>query len=130
MLAVIQLATQPRFVAIDNGLAVAGQSGTLAGRFIGSPLAGKLHAKTGSISGVAGLVGYVAGPDALRFAFIANGSFSTGAGEQLQADVAAAVAATPALVGTDRSGAAALTSRASVGLATRADAPRNCFADL
>jgi D-alanyl-D-alanine carboxypeptidase/D-alanyl-D-alanine-endopeptidase (penicillin-binding protein 4) len=95
MLGVIDLASRPKFAAIDQGLAVAGSTGTLADRFIGDPLAGKLRAKTGSISGVVGLVGLIDGPDNLHFAFLANGDFSAGAGAQLQADVARAVGATP-----------------------------------
>jgi serine-type D-Ala-D-Ala carboxypeptidase/endopeptidase (penicillin-binding protein 4) len=95
MLQLIELATQPKFAAIDLGLAIAGRSGTLAERFVGDPLAGKLRAKTGSIAGVVGLVGVIDGPDDLRFAFLANGDFSAGAGAALQAEVAQAVASTP-----------------------------------
>ena len=97
LLQVIELATEPRFAAIDRGLAVAARTGTLAARFVGDPLAGRLRAKTGSIAGVVGLVGVVDGPDDLRFAFLANGDFSTGAGAGLQADVARAVASVPDL---------------------------------
>ena len=97
MLQLVGLAGQPRFAAIDRGLAIAARSGTLVNRFVGDPLAGKLRAKTGSISGVVGLVGVIDGPNHLRFAFLANGAFSSGAGAQLQADVARAVGATPDL---------------------------------
>ena len=79
MLAVIELSDRPKFAAIDKGLAVAARTGTLAERFVGEPLAGKLRAKTGSIAGVVGLVGDVDRPDELRFAFLANGNFSTAA---------------------------------------------------
>ena len=57
------------------------QTGTLAERFVGDPLAGKLRAKTGSIDGVVGLVGVIDGPDDLHFAFLANGDFSTATGD-------------------------------------------------
>jgi D-alanyl-D-alanine carboxypeptidase/D-alanyl-D-alanine-endopeptidase (penicillin-binding protein 4) len=97
MLQLIELATRPKFAAIDLGLAIAGRSGTLAERFLGDPLAGKLRAKTGSIAGVVGLVGVIDGLDDLRFAFLANGDFSAGAGAALQAEVARAVASTPDL---------------------------------
>ncbi len=76
---------------------IAAQTGTLAGRFGGGPLAGKLRAKTGSIGGVVGLVGVVDGPDELHFAFIANGDFSDAAGAQLQTEVGDAVGSTPDL---------------------------------
>ncbi len=95
MLRLIELATEPRFAAIDRGLAVAGRTGTLAQRFVGDPLAGKLRAKTGSIAGVVGLVGIVDGLDDVHFAFLANGDFSGDAGAQLQVEVARAVGAVP-----------------------------------
>ncbi len=97
MLGVIELSSQPRFAAVDKGLAVAGRTGTLAERFVGGPLAGKLRAKTGSIAGVVGLVGVIDGADDLHFAFLANGNFSAGAGSDLQNQVAAAIGATPDL---------------------------------
>ena len=97
MLKVIETASRPKFAAVDKGLPIAGRTGTLVDRFVGSPLAGKLRAKTGSISGVVGLVGVVDGPDDLHFAFVANGDFGVGRGAQLQADVATAVGSTPDL---------------------------------
>ncbi len=97
MLPVIELSSQPKFAAVNKGLPIAGQTGTLVGRFLGGPLAGKLRAKTGSITGVIGLVGVIDRPDELHFAFLANGDFSSGAGSQLQADVASAIGSTPDL---------------------------------
>jgi D-alanyl-D-alanine carboxypeptidase/D-alanyl-D-alanine-endopeptidase (penicillin-binding protein 4) len=44
--------------AIGDGLPVAATSGTLQRRFRGTPIAGRLRAKTGSIRGVAALAGY------------------------------------------------------------------------
>jgi len=75
--------------AIIDGLAVAGRTGTLATRLAGSPLVDRLRAKTGHISGVVGLAGLIA-PNA-RFAFVANGDFTTETGEQLQDAVAGAI---------------------------------------
>ena len=78
-------------------LAIAGRSGTLTDRFKGHPLEGKLHAKTGALAGVVGLVG-VADPEAptpLRFAFLVNGSFSEPVGRQLQERLGAVLATYP-----------------------------------
>jgi D-alanyl-D-alanine carboxypeptidase/D-alanyl-D-alanine-endopeptidase (penicillin-binding protein 4) len=84
--------------AIDSGFADAGETGTLALRFIGHPLAGRLHAKTGQLDGVVGFVG-ILDPQArrpeVRFAFLANGDFSTEGGQALQQAVAEALATYP-----------------------------------
>ena len=55
-------------------LPVAGFSGTLKNRLVGTAAAGKVHAKTGSMSNVRALSGYVTreGGDRLAFAAIAN----------------------------------------------------------
>jgi serine-type D-Ala-D-Ala carboxypeptidase/endopeptidase (penicillin-binding protein 4) len=97
LLQIVEITNRPKFAAVDRGLAVAARSGTLVGRFVGNPLAGRLRGKTGSIDGVVGLAGVIEGPASLRFAFLANGDFSVEAGAQLQADVAIAVGDTPRL---------------------------------
>ncbi len=69
-----------RSSAIWQGLAVAGETGTLAKRFVATSAAGRLHAKTGSLDGVSALAGFVepasaAGADdapEVRFAVISN----------------------------------------------------------
>lgn len=43
-------------------LAVAGESGTLKGRFVGTPVAGKFQGKTGTLTGVTTLAGYLEPP--------------------------------------------------------------------
>jgi D-alanyl-D-alanine carboxypeptidase/D-alanyl-D-alanine-endopeptidase (penicillin-binding protein 4) len=60
---------------LDRALPVAAQTGTLFKRFLGTPVAGRLRAKTGSITGVAALTGRVVGPsgEELTFSFLQNG---------------------------------------------------------
>jgi D-alanyl-D-alanine carboxypeptidase/D-alanyl-D-alanine-endopeptidase (penicillin-binding protein 4) len=62
------------FAAINAGLPQSGKPGTLRDRFGGTPAATAVHAKTGSISGVNALSGYLERPDGttLVFSVIAN----------------------------------------------------------
>lgn len=56
------LAILDRFSERDvlyQSLSIAGQTGTLAGYFVGDPLEGVMRGKTGSLTDVKGLVGYV-----------------------------------------------------------------------
>jgi D-alanyl-D-alanine carboxypeptidase/D-alanyl-D-alanine-endopeptidase (penicillin-binding protein 4) len=76
-------------------LAVAGRSGTLSPRLVGTPLEGKLRAKTGSLNGVSGLAGYLDGRRGLSFAFLANGPLSESAGRLLQDRLVALLAGYP-----------------------------------
>ncbi len=57
-----------------DGLAVAGETGTLDDRFIGSPAEGLVRAKTGSLRDVTALAGFVEVPDTdmLTFAVVVN----------------------------------------------------------
>ncbi len=71
-LAVLNLADQTLYQPVLDGLAVASQTGTLVDRFNGTPIAGKLDAKTGSLDGVAGMVGVETVAAPLRFAFLDN----------------------------------------------------------
>jgi len=84
-----------QFHAVADGLPVAGRSGTLATRFVGSPLQGKLAAKTGSLDGATGLVGTLDVTRPLEFAFVANGAFPEVTGIALREEVARILARFP-----------------------------------
>ncbi len=58
-----QLARGPLAESYRATLAVAGESGTLKRRFLGTPVAGNLQGKTGTMSGVTTLAGYLQPPD-------------------------------------------------------------------
>ena len=76
----------PHFGVLREALPVAGEDGTLAGRFLSTAGSGNVRAKTGSLSGVRALAGYVedAAGDTLVFALLLNGYAAPG-------DVAAAI---------------------------------------
>lgn len=98
-------ALQPRETTapVRDGLAVAGETGTLALRFIGTPLEGRLRAKTGYLNGVTALTGILETEQgrSLTFAFLANGEFDETGAFQLQSDVATAIAAYPDVPASD-----------------------------
>jgi D-alanyl-D-alanine carboxypeptidase/D-alanyl-D-alanine-endopeptidase (penicillin-binding protein 4) len=91
------LASALRSIPGDVGswLAVAGRSGTLVERLVGTPLEGKVAAKTGSLRGVTGLAGFVDGRRRLSFALLANGDFSEAGGRLLQDRLVALLANYP-----------------------------------
>jgi D-alanyl-D-alanine carboxypeptidase/D-alanyl-D-alanine-endopeptidase (penicillin-binding protein 4) len=86
----MDLGAEARFRSIWDGLAVAGRTGTLVHRLIGTPLEGRLHAKTGSIDGVVAFVGWIDAPRPIHFAFIANGTIPSA--RELGDDVVLAIA--------------------------------------
>ena len=63
------MARSPHFNAYYDSLPVAGIDGTLAERFAGSPAEGHIHAKTGTITHVNSLSGYMDLPNGDRLAF-------------------------------------------------------------
>jgi serine-type D-Ala-D-Ala carboxypeptidase/endopeptidase (penicillin-binding protein 4) len=63
----------PRYASFAAGLPQSGLAGSLRNRFLGTPLAGRVKAKTGSISRVHSLSGYIElGGRTLTFSVIAN----------------------------------------------------------
>ena len=65
---------QPWFDSFLNGLALAGRTGTLANRFLGTPAAGNVRAKTGSVREARALSGYLttAGGRRVVFSLVVN----------------------------------------------------------
>lgn len=85
---------------LAQGFPVAGKTGTLQNRFQSNPATGRLRAKTGALSGVTALSGWVDRLDdvSVGFSMLANGSFSDLEGKQLQEDLGAVLATPPAPV--------------------------------
>jgi len=65
----VHMASGPYFEVFRDSLPVAGVDGTLAGRFKGTRLKGRIHAKTGTLEGVNALSGYMDLPSGKRLAF-------------------------------------------------------------
>lgn len=88
MVAVLRYAYyEPRiFQTLYPSLPIAGVDGTLSKRMIGTKAAGNLHAKTGTVTGVSTLVGYVTASNGhlLAFAIMNNGVNSSDEGHRFQ----------------------------------------------
>lgn len=82
---------------LADGLPVAGSTGTLTRRFLGTAAAGRVRAKTGSLSGVVALSGYATGNggQTITFSLVANNLPFDGAGTALQGQVADVLTAFP-----------------------------------
>lgn len=83
--------------ALVRGLAVAGETGTLAATFNGTPAQGRLRAKTGSLNEARGLSGVVVVPegDDLTFSLLVNQDYVDAQGDAVRIDVGLALAAYP-----------------------------------
>jgi len=95
LLGALALSSRPGLSAVADGLAVAGRTGTLATRFLGTPLEGRLVAKSGSLSGAAALVGRIDGQPSRRFALVVNGNFNSATARALQDRVVTVLATVP-----------------------------------
>ncbi len=92
---VLDLTRRPAFRTIRDGLSVAGERGTLAPRLQGTPLAGNLRAKTGTLSGVSALAGFVDADRPLTFALLLNGSFGESTAFSLRETMAGTIQGYP-----------------------------------
>ena len=82
-----------------EGLAIAGQTGTLAAQFGGTPVVGVLRAKTGTLHNARSLSGYVpSGDRLLRFSLVINGEGAEKKAEPLWTELAHDLATIPAAV--------------------------------
>ncbi len=95
LLAALDLGLQPAYAPLLSGLAVAGQTGTLATRYRGTAVAGKLQAKTGSLDNAGGMVGVMSMNAISRFAFLDNDTQPEAALLAREDAVVAALAAYP-----------------------------------
>ncbi|SEG30449.1 D-alanyl-D-alanine carboxypeptidase / D-alanyl-D-alanine-endopeptidase (penicillin-binding protein 4) [Actinacidiphila yanglinensis] len=84
----------PELRSVLSGIPVADFTGTLATRFQGSPGAGVVHAKTGTLTGTNTIAGTVVTPEGrlLAFSFMTQGAYDPAATEGALDDLAAAVA--------------------------------------
>ncbi len=82
---------------VGRNLSVAGRNGTLSKRFLGTPAAGKVKAKTGSLKGISALSGWTGTVDgrSLQFALIANELPNDASGTGLEDRVVSALATWP-----------------------------------
>ncbi len=82
----VAMARSPNIADFFKALPVAGVDGTLSGRFKGTPLEGRLHAKTGTIEHVNSLSGYMELPHGKRLAICIIGNadpLKSGQAEQI-----------------------------------------------
>lgn len=85
------------YTAWDDSLSIGCVDGTIGGRFCGTPLSGRVHAKTGTLSNVIALSGYIRHPTDGKiyyFSFIANNVASQSATRQAIDDAVLVMAQT------------------------------------
>ena len=99
LIAVLALTDQAKFAAIRDGLPIAATRGTLATRLQRTPLAGNLRAKTGTLTGVSGLAGFVTADRRLTFVLLLNGGFGKATGSTRREAMATTIAGFPQTAG-------------------------------
>ena len=97
--AAIRLGDREQLRILRDGLAVAGQKGTLAPRLDGTDLDGRVVAKTGTLDGVSGLAGTSTVRRPLRFALLINGSVGEASAFALREAMVTAIARFPDITG-------------------------------
>jgi D-alanyl-D-alanine carboxypeptidase/D-alanyl-D-alanine-endopeptidase (penicillin-binding protein 4) len=95
----VRLGDRERLRVLRDGLAVAGERGTLAPRLDGTDLDGRIVAKTGTLDGVSGLAGTSTVHRPLRFALLINGAFGEARAYALREAMVTAIARFPDLTG-------------------------------
>lgn len=95
LMAVVRLGDRERLRVLRDGLAVAGEKGTLAPRLDGTDLDGRVVAKTGTLDGVSGLAGTSTVRRPLRFALLINGTFGEARAYALREAMVTAIARYP-----------------------------------
>ncbi|MFP5327524.1 MAG: D-alanyl-D-alanine carboxypeptidase/D-alanyl-D-alanine-endopeptidase [Acidimicrobiia bacterium] len=93
--ALLQAALNDGGEPLAEGFAVAARTGTLSTRFVGTPVAGKLRGKTGSLREVVSLTGYVEGKERVGFSLVLNDLPRDRFGFGVQERVAAALLTYP-----------------------------------
>ena len=93
----VEVRDEPWWAAFDAGLPVAGVNshwggGTLRYRMNGTRAAGNAHAKTGSLTGVTALSGYVTGRDGRRYAFSLLSNYAGATPRPVENEVVVALA--------------------------------------
>jgi len=95
ILGAVRLGDRERLRVLRDGLAVAGERGTLVDRLEGTALDGRVAAKTGTLDGVSGLAGTSTVRRPLRFALLVNGPFGEPRAFALREAMVSAIAAFP-----------------------------------
>ena len=93
----VKVRDEPWWAAFDNGLPIAGVDthlggGTLRHRMNGTRAADNAHAKTGSLTGVTALSGYVTGRDGRRYAFSMLSNYSGATPRPMENELVVALA--------------------------------------